>query len=128
MPRWWSASRAAASPRGPPRCSSTTAHAVGRTDIILSGKIGQSSFELLKQRFVSHGDRDARGASLPNSHEPDSVEAISGEGIPLLLGNSGEIHWFLVFLAEFAEPDPGVDLIDDGVFRPRCHDRLRRTS
>ena len=97
------------------------AHAVGRADIVLRRKVGEGSPEILKEPLVPHGDLDPGRAPLPDAHEPDGVKAMGGDGIPLLLRNRGEVHGPLVFPAQFTQPDPGVDLINDRMLGPRFH-------
>ena len=94
------------------------AHAVGRADIVLRREVGKGAAEVLEEPLVSHGDLDPGGAPLPDAHEPDGVKAVSGDGIPLLRRNRGEIHRPLVFPAQISQPDPGVDLVDDRVLGP----------
>ena len=108
------------------------AHAIGRADIVLCRKVGKGPAEILQEALVPHGDFNPGRAPLPDAHEPHGVEAKGGNRIPLLGRHRGEIHRPLVFLAEFTQPDPGVDLVDDGMFGPGFHvtapERLRRPS
>ena len=97
------------------------AHAVGRADIVLRRKVGKGSPEILKEPLVAHGDRDSGGAALPDAHEPHGIEAAGGDRVPLLLRHRGRDRRPLVFPAQITQPDPGVDLVDDGMLGPGLH-------
>ncbi len=97
------------------------AHAVGRPHIVFRRKVGEGSPEILEEPRVSHGDLNSGRAPLPDPHEPDGVKAQGGNGIPLRLRYRAEIYWSLVFPAEFTQPHPGIDLVNDRIFGPGFH-------
>ena len=97
------------------------AYAVGRADVVLRREVGKGPLEIPKKPFVSHGDVNPCRAPLPDAHEPDGVEALRGDRIPLLFRDCGEIHASLVPAAQIIEPRPCVHLIDDGMPGPRSH-------
>ena len=57
-------------------------NAVGRADVVLGAEVGKSAAEVVEQAGISVGDGDACGTALPDSHEPDGVEAVGGDGVP----------------------------------------------
>src|SRR5262245_24563512 len=63
------------------------AHTVSRSHIILGTKIGQSPLEILNQAIVPIGDRNTGGATLPNPHQPHSIETVGGERVPVSRGD-----------------------------------------
>jgi hypothetical protein len=58
-------------------------HTIGRANIVIGMKVKKGALEIFNQSFVVVGNRNAGGASFPNSHQPNSVEAVSGDGVPL---------------------------------------------
>ena len=97
------------------------AHAVGRADIVLRRKVGEGPPEILKEPLVSHGDANPHGAPFPNTHEPDGVEALIGDRIPLLVRDRGEIQAPPVLAAQIVQPHPRVHFVDDGMLGPGLH-------
>ena len=97
------------------------AHAVGRADIVLRRKVGEGPPEILEEPLVSHGDANPRRAPFPDTHEPDGVEALIGDGIPLLLRDRGEIQAPLVLAAQIIQPHPRVHFVDDRMPGPGLH-------
>ena len=65
--------------------------------------------------------RNPRRASFPNTHEPDGVEALIGDGIPLLIRDRGEIQAPLVLAAQIIQPYPRVHFVDDRMPGPGLH-------
>ena len=93
-------------------------HAIGRADIVLRRKIGECFFEISKEALVPHGDLNAGRATLPDSHQPNGVNTVGSDCLPLLFRNRIQVCGPPVKLTDLMQPDPGVDLKDDGVFRP----------
>jgi hypothetical protein len=58
------------------------AHAIRGSYVVFGAKARQGPPEILKQTRVLVGDRDARGTTLPDAHEPNCIKAQSSEGIP----------------------------------------------
>jgi hypothetical protein len=60
-----------------------TSHAIRRTYVIAQTKISQSSAKILQQDVVSIRNGSAGRTTLPDSHEPHSIEAMFSDSIPL---------------------------------------------
>jgi hypothetical protein len=58
-------------------------------------------------------DPDAGGAAFPDPHEPQRVDPQAGKGVPLPGRNNAEVNLPAVFPAQFAEPDPCVDFVNN---------------
>src|SRR5262245_7118395 len=95
-----------------------TSHTIGRSNIVGWLKIRKSLVEGIQEVCVLIRDRNAYWASLPNSHQPDSVEAIGTDSVPLGRGNGRQINGPAVFLAQLCQPDPRVDLIHCRISSP----------
>src|SRR4029079_4105853 len=81
----------------------------------------KGALEIFNEPLVADRNLNAGRAALPYSHEPHGVDAKGFDVVPLLFRNRAETYRLLVFPAEFTQPDPGVDFVDDGIFRPSCH-------
>jgi hypothetical protein len=62
------------------------AYAVGRSHNIVGLPIGKSRVEADPQVVIGQRDRDAGGAALPNSHQPNAVESKISNLIPVAVG------------------------------------------
>ena len=96
-------------------------HTIRGPHVVFRTKIRKGPPEVFKKALVPVRNGDTRGAPFPDAHEPQGVKAPSREGVPLLPRDGRQIHRLLVFQAEFPQPDPGVDLVDERMFRPWIH-------
>ena len=59
-------------------------------------------------------DFAALRAALPDAHQPDHVETIGGDALQLGLRHVSQGNKSPGLAAQFLEPGPGVDFVDDG--------------
>src|SRR5215470_8782019 len=93
-------------------------HTIGGSDVVCRLIIGKSALKGIQKIHVLIRDGDANRASLPHSHQPDSIEAICRDTFPLVRGDRRQIYGPAVFFAELGEPDPGINLIHRWISRP----------
>lgn len=63
------------------------AHAIGRANAIVRTNVWECTPESLHQLVVSIGDCDAKGATFPDTHEPNGIQPHLANGIPLRTQN-----------------------------------------
>ena len=97
------------------------ADAVRRADDVGACEVGQRTLEALHEPLVSKRDLDAGRASFPDPHQPDRIEPELRDRVPLLDRHVGEAD------AQLAQPDPGVDLVDERM-RDEWHGAREATS
>lgn len=89
------------------------AHGIGRADHVFGRPVGQDGVELLAALRVIQIDLGTEGAALPDAHQPDGVEAEISQLIPGSSGHIGQGDRPAILAAQFAQPEPGIDLVDD---------------
>ena len=65
---------------------------------------------------------------VPKPHQPDRVEAEGGDALKLGLRHVGQGNKTSGLAAQFLEPSPGVDFVDDRIYWPGGHWCFDRTS
>ena len=95
-------------------------HTISRADIIGRGIVRQCAVEIGLQCRVFVGNAHSLRASLPYAHQPHGVHVERGKFIPLFRRNSAQCDGALVLPAQFIEPHPCIDLVDDWPCWPRC--------
>src|SRR6187200_3717883 len=94
---------------------SIAAYAVGGSHNIVGLPIGKSRVEAGPQVVIGQRDRDAGGAALPNSHQPNAVESKISNLIPVAVRNRPKINSPAFGPTDCFQPGPGVDLIEIGL-------------
>ncbi len=103
------------------RVHPVTIDGVRRTDHVLWGVIWQRPAVFGLQARVLLGDLAAARAALPHSHEPQGVKTIARQPLQLGLGHVTQGHRPPGFPAQVVQPDPGIDLVDNGIGWPVAH-------
>src|SRR5436305_7474752 len=80
--------------------------------------------EIGLQTCVFVGYAYSRRTSLPNAHEPYSINSQCGKRIPLFRRNGAESNCVFVLPAQIIEPHPGIDFVYDWSCWPRCFHEL----
>ena len=123
-PRSASAARAAARPSGPPRCASTrvVADAVRRADDVLGPRSraarAGSSRPARRSRARSRsrpGCAPRRPSARPRRSRASAIASHSRSR------HAGEVDRSSLAPAQLVEPDPGVDLVDEGMLDQMAH-------
>ncbi len=72
------------------RVDAVATNAVGGTDDVRIGGVGQEFSHLVTDPLVMQRDLPTHGTAFPDAHEPDRVNPGEGHGVPLRVGNVGE--------------------------------------
>ena len=109
-----------------PGVDRVVADAVRRPDDVVGCVVGERGPEAGDEIVVRQGDGHPRGAALPHAHQPHRIEPGRGDGVPFLLGHTGQVDGTTGSDAQLVEPRPGVDLVQERMGRrqpARCHGR-----
>src|SRR5262249_13629274 len=93
-------------------------HTIGGSDVVGRLKIGKSALKGIQKIHVLIRDGDANRTSLPHSHQPDSIEAVCCDSLPLVRWDRRQIYSPAASLAKLGEPDPGINFIHCRISRP----------
>jgi dipeptidyl aminopeptidase/acylaminoacyl peptidase len=85
---------------------------VRRTDHVVGFPAGERAIELWSVRGIFQLEAAGFGAALPQTHEPDDVETLPGQGIPFCVGNVGELDIPAEARGKLFEPSVGIDFVE----------------